>query len=396
MDIRRLSLWEGRYATYMSNETFSALIEDQGNVVLEMSCRNINGARTSALCLPYFRGTGSGVLSDENGQWWRMSQGLYQAGGAYFNFPSNNDDIINTSNTYWTLKRYGTEDEFGGVWKYSEMKSREKDNHYKVGRVDLILSDMDALYTAISITNLSSDETLSGSVKWVSMLSSPFIASGAFINTNSHLFSVYPLTHRESGVNRFIPSVVFDSLKNAPLLKGGTGDASIVPSPTGTYDFIMGRNKEDEMGWISVINPSDQMAFFVLTPKKEAENEYTFPFSTIGENWCGRMDSPWALFDGATPQVMALSVGFASGERGNHNFTLLPGETKVMYTANIYTLLESSRIASAGFYDNEVKSDSLCLKRTRSLNIIKADTSFRAIRKLSKKIFLKSSSTTDD
>ena len=27
MDIRRLALWEGRYATYMSNDIFSALIE---------------------------------------------------------------------------------------------------------------------------------------------------------------------------------------------------------------------------------------------------------------------------------------------------------------------------------------------------------------------------------
>ena len=31
MDIRRLSLWEDRYATYMSNDVFSAGIEDQGD-----------------------------------------------------------------------------------------------------------------------------------------------------------------------------------------------------------------------------------------------------------------------------------------------------------------------------------------------------------------------------
>ncbi len=396
MDIRRLSLWEGRYATYMSNETFSALIEDQGSVVLEMSVRNINGARTSCLSLPYFRGTGSGVMSDENGQWWRMNQGLYQAGGAYFNFPSNSDEIINTSNTYWMLKRYGTEDEFGGVWKYSEMKSRTPGNHYKVGRVDLILPNEDVLYTALSITNLSEDEALKGTAKWVSMLSSPIVEKGAFINTNSHSFSVYPLTYRESGVNRFIPHVTFQDLKNAPLLKGGTGDASTVPSPTGTYDFIMGHTNENEVSWLSVINPSDQMAFFVVSPKREAENEYVFPFSTIGENWLGRMDSPWALFDGATPQIRSLSLGFASGERESNSFSLLPGETKVMYIANIYTLIDSLRIASLGFYDNEIKNEGFFLKRTRTLNTVKCDTAFKAIRKLSKKIFLKSSSTIDN
>ena len=394
MDIRRLSLWEGRYATFMSNETFQALIEDQGEVMLELSVRNAGGARTSSLCLPYFRGTGSGVMSDENGQWWRMSQGLYQAGGAYFNFPSGNDDLINTSNTYWTLRRYGTEDEFGGVWKYSEMKSRQEGNRYKAGRVDLILPEMDVIYTAISITN-TGDSDLSGNAKWVSMLSSPLIEKGAFITTNSRSFCVYPLTYRESGVNRFVPNVVFEDLRYAPLLRGGTADAATVPSPTGTYDYIMGNTDSDTVSWLSVINPGDQMCYFVFQPKKESENEFQFPHSTIGENWYGRMDSPWALFDGATPQTRSLSLGFAAGERGSSNFILRPGETKVMYIANAYTTIDNPRIAAMGFYQNDIRSDGFYLRRTRTLSVIKADTSFRAIRKLSKRIFLKSSTTED-
>ena len=63
MDIRRLALWEGRYATYMSNDIFSSLIEDQGEVLLELTSRTLSGARINALSLPYFRGTGSGVMS---------------------------------------------------------------------------------------------------------------------------------------------------------------------------------------------------------------------------------------------------------------------------------------------------------------------------------------------
>ncbi len=395
MDIRRLSLWEGRYATYMSNETFAALIEDQGEVILELSVRNPAGARISPLSLPYFRGTGSGVMSDENGQWWRMNQGLYQAGGAYFNFPSGSDDIINTSNTYWTLRRYGTEDEFGGVWKYSEMKSRTPGNRYKAGRVDLILPEQDGVYTAISITNLG-DAELGGNAKWVSMLSDPLVEKGSYINTNSHAFSVYPLTYRESGVNRFVPNVVFEDLRSAPLLRGGTADASVVPPPTGTYDYIMGEAGGDSVSWVSVVNPSDQMIYLVFTPGTGNESEYIMPHSTIGENWYGRMDSPWALFDGATPQIRSLSLGFAAGERGSENFVLAPGETKVMYFGNIYTMIESQRIAGFGFFSNEVTKDGFLLRRTRHENLIKADTSFRAIRKLSRKIFLKSSSTVDD
>ena len=52
MDIRRLSLWEGRNATYMSNDSFSVVIEDQGEVCLELSARMENGARISPLSLP--------------------------------------------------------------------------------------------------------------------------------------------------------------------------------------------------------------------------------------------------------------------------------------------------------------------------------------------------------
>ncbi len=394
MDIRRLSLWEGRYATYMSNETFSALIEDQGEVLLEMSVRNAYGGRISPLSLPYFRGTGSGVMSDENGQWWRMNQGLYQAGGAYFNFPASGDDVISTSNTYWNLKRYGTEDEFGGVWKYSEMKSRQPGMRYKVARVDLVLPEQDVLYTAVSITNLD-ENPVSGNAKWVTMLSDPVIEKGALINTNSRSFCVYPLTYRESGVNRFAPKLVFEDLRSAPLLRGGTADASVVPPPTGTYDFIMGETKEDETAWVSVLNPADQMAYFVFMPKKDADNEYFLPYCTIGENWYGRMDAPWALFDGATPQVRSLSLGFAAGERGSANTVLLPGETKLMYFANCYSRIDSPRIAQAGFMSAEATKDGFLLRRTRHECLVRIDTSFRAIRKLSKRIFLKSSSTLD-
>ena len=74
MDIRRLSLWEGRYATYMSNDIFSALIEDQGEVLLELTSRTLSGARINAMALPYFRGTGAGVISDENSEWWQSSE----------------------------------------------------------------------------------------------------------------------------------------------------------------------------------------------------------------------------------------------------------------------------------------------------------------------------------
>ena len=388
MDIRRLSLWEGRDATYMSNGSFFVVTEDQGEITLEISVRNGSGARVSPLCLPYFRGTGSGVMSDDNGQWWRMRQGLYQAGGMYLSFPSGSDDIITTSNTYWSVRRYGTEDEFGGVWKYSEMKSREVDNKYKVGKVDLVLPGHDVLYTSYSITNTGST-ILEGNPQWTAVLSSPLVERGTYINTNARKFSVFPLANRESGVNRFVPSTVFYDLRKAPLLKGGYADASVVPSPTGTYDYIMGELSDDSVDWISATNPSDQMVFMIFMQKKQNNDEFSMPFCTIGENWYGRMDAPWALFDGATPQIRSLSLGFSYGERGSRNFSLLPGETKTCYMGSLYSYVDNQRLASLGFLSNETKPEGFMLKRTKSVFVLEADTAFKALHKISKRLFFR-------
>ncbi len=393
MDIRRLALWEGRYATYMSNDTFSAVIEDQGEVAVELSAKLSNGARISPLSLPYFRGTGSGVFSDENRLWWDSRQGLYQAGGAYFSFPENNEDIVTSTNTYWMLRRYGTEDDFHGVWKYSEMKSREEGNKYHLGRVDLMLPGHNMLYTAIKITN-TGEEELHANPTWNTMLSSPLIESGAMINTDARFFSVYPLKRRESGKNRFSSGAVFDELKKAPLAGGGIADASIVPNiPTGTYDFIIGKvPTEDSAKWITVINPRSQLVFITFIPKAINDEEYEFPNVGIGENYYGRMDSPWALFNGSTPIVQSLTVGFNSGPKGTKNLVIPPNKSRIILVANGFYNYENPRIG-IGFYSNEISLGGFNLKRTKSAAFLPADTGFKALRRISKRIFFLGSGT---
>ena len=395
MDIRRLSLWEGRNATYMSNGSFFVVTEDQGEITLEMSVRNSQGARVSSLCLPYFRGTGSGVMSDENGQWWRMRQGLYQAGGMYLSFPSGSDDAVTTTNTYWTVKRYGTEDEFGGVWKYSEMKSRQEGNRYKVGKVDLVLPGHNVLYTAYSITNIG-DAPLRGNPQWTAVLSSPLVEKGTYINSNAVRYSVFPLAVRESGVNRFVPGTVFSDLRKAPLLKGGTADASVVPVPTGTYDYILGQTGSESIDWISATNPNDQMTFMVFMQKSQGEDDFSLPLCSIGENWYGRMDAPWALFDGATPQTRSLSLGFCAGERGSENFVLQSGETRTCYMGSLYSFVDNQRLASMGFFSNEIRPEGFILKRTKSTFHLEADLTFKALRKVSRRLFFRASGAGDE
>ena len=199
-------------------------------------------------------------------------------------------------------------------------------------------------------------------------MSSPLVEKGTYIITNARKFNVFPVAFRESGVNRFIPNMVFSDLRKAPLLKGGIADASVVPSPTGTYDYIMGWLSEEPVSWLSATNPSDQMSFMIFTQKEQSVDEFSMPFCTIGQNWYGRMDAPWALFDGATPQVKSLSLGYSYGESGSMNFSLNPGETKTY---------------------SETKPEGFMFKRTKSMFLCEADTAFKALRKVSKRLFFR-------
>ena len=387
MDVRRIALWEGRYATYMSNDIFSTIIEDQGDIALELTSRALSGARINALSLPYFRGTGAGVMSDENGEWWQGRQSLYQSGGAYFTFPSNSDDIITSCNTYWLVRRYGTEEKHGGVWRASEMKSREEGSRYHMKRVDMLLPGHPVLYTAIYIEN-TGENAIEGFASWHSMLSYPAIETSSMICSNARYYTAYAMARRESGISRFKPGVVFEELRHAPLLRGGSADAGFIPPPTGTYDYLIGKaNAKDKVSWIAVNNPRSQLLYFLLTPHAaESDDDYIFPNVDLTENYLGRMDAPWALFDGACPEVMALTCGFNSGPKGSRNFVLAPGEHKIIYVANAFQCYDNPRLG-LGFYSAEFTEDGVVFKRTKSWAMIPVDYRFKAIREQSARIF---------
>ena len=386
MDIRRLALWEGRYATYMSNDIFSALIEDQGEVLLELTSRTLSGARINAMALPYFRGTGAGVISDDNGEWWQNNEALYQAGGGYFTFPSSSGEHISSINTYWTLRRYGTEEEHGGVWRLSEMKSREEGNRYRLGKIDMILPGHPVLYTAIRITNTGS-ETLMGSSSWHSMIGAPLLETGSLIASNAKYWTAYALSRRESGVNRFLPGMVFDDLKHAPLVRGGTADAGFVPPPTGTYDYMIGKIPEKSaIGWAAVNNPRCQLLYFMFTPHEGDDGTLLLPNVDIAENYLGRMDAPWALFDGATPEIRAVTLGFNTGPKGTMNISLEPGESRMLFIGNGFISYDNPRMG-LGFFSVEPSDSGFVFKRTKSWALMPADHRFSAIKQLAEKLF---------
>ena len=386
MDIRRLSLWEGRYATYMSNDIFSSLIEDQGEVLLELTSRTLSGARINALSLPYFRGTGAGVISDDNSEWWQGSEALYQAGGGYFTFPSSSGEHISSVNTYWTLRRYGTEEDHGGVWRLSEMKSREEGNRYRLEKIDMLLPGHPVLYTAIRITN-TGQETLMGSASWHSMIAAPLLETGSLISSNAKYWTAYALSRRESGVNRFLPGMLFDELKHAPLVRGGNADAGYVPPPTGTYDYFIGKVPDKvPLAWAAVNNPKCQLLYFMFTPHSAEDGVFAFPNVDITQNYLGRMDAPWALFDGATPEIRAVTLGFNTGPKGTRNLSLEPCESRMILIGNGFMSYDNPRLG-LGFYSTELTDQGVVFKRTKSWTMLPADHQFKAIKGLAAKVF---------
>lgn len=371
----------------MSNDNFSVVVEDQGDIVLELTGRALSGARINAFSLPYFRGTGAGVHSDENSAWWQNSEAMYQAGGGYFTFPDTTGNGVNSVDTSWILRRYGTEQNTNSVWRMSEMKGREPGKRFKLTKIDMILPRQPVLYTAIKMEN-TGDQDIAATCSWHSMLGYPAVSTGTIINSNARFWTSYEMSARESGRSRFAPGSVFEDLKHAPLLKGGTADAGLIPPPSGTYDYFIGKLPgRDGNAWVSVNNPHNQLMYFMMTPHKPlSEDEFIFPNVDITQNWYGRMDAPWALFDGATPEVYALTVGFNTGPKGTKNLMLGKGESKVLYLANGFMAYDNPRIG-LGVYSTECTGHGVVFKRTKSTAVMPMDTSFRAIRALSKRLF---------
>ena len=393
MDIRRMSLWESRNATFMSNNLIRAVVEDQGEVAVELSARAVQGGFVNALNLPYFRGRGLGVESDPNADWWKSKMSFYQAGGIYLTFPSRNENDILVSNTAWMVRRYGSDGQSGALWRLSQMKSRQEHNRYRATKVDMILPGQSVLYSLVRITN-SDEEVLSYNAEIHAMLTPPFLESGCFVNTSPASFTAFPPNFREVAFNRLKSGVMFSDLRHAPSIRGGSVDASYIPGPTGSYDYLVGQvNDNEELGWISVINPRLQMVFLSLFPAAAGSLDSTVMKSQVFDlsfNLLGRMDSPWALYEGGTSQVFSLTAGHGiidhhGSLKAPSSAQLLPGQTIDLVYAHAFLSYDNPRISN-GFFTMEKEDRALVLKRTKSYCLIPCDYKFTTIRELADRL----------
>ncbi len=406
MDIRRLRLWESRNATVMTNDLIRVLLEDQGGMVLELSSVVPQGERLNAHLIPYFRGTGTSVFSDENSEYWKNSPYLYQKAGSYFSFPNfgpsyeDQEECGFTASSYWMVERYGTDPEFGGVWLMSMVRNRKA--KWRVRKIDLLLPNQPVLYTALFITN-SGTEDLVGNAVWNNELGSPFLESGCVINASAQNWTTASDDQLPGCISRLQGNTQFDDLRKAPLKGGGTVDITEVPPLIGKTDFITGPvPRLSNLGWSSVINPRQQMVYCTFFPGPAAlqEQEIGINFNNFLFDYGGRTETPWSLYAGGMSQHYSLNCGSGTnrlyaGMQGlvsgdvllgaDTTVTIKSGETKELTYATAFAPYDNTRIGG-NFYTVEQVVEGLLLKRTKSYAFIPADSTFHCLRTLAQRL----------
>lgn len=408
MDIRRIKVWESRNATIMTNDIIRVVIEDQGGMTLELSAATAQGGMVNAHLLPYYRGTGTSVYSDENGPFWQNSPYLYQRAGSHFSFPHFGPEFMDennqseehggyTASSYWMVERYGTDPEYGGVWLLSTI--RDKKRGWAAKKIDMLLPSHPVHYSAIFITNHAIQPLVANAV-WNNEVGPPFLEPGCVLNASAESWITAPQTMLSSVQGRLAENTQFNDLKKAPLKSGGTVDISEVPCPTGKTDFITGRIKEKvELGYSSIINPRMQMIYFTFFQGPQNREEHSIPmnFNSYALDFGGRTESPWALYNGGMSQQ--YSVNCASGIHNifhglqdtsqlletDTTFTIEPGQTRHLYYGTAFAPYENARIGG-NFFSAEQQELGIILKRTKSTAIIEADSTFAALKGLSKRV----------
>lgn len=410
MDIRRLRLWESRNATVLNNDLIRVVVEDQGGMVLELSSDIPAGGRMNAHLLPYYRGSGTSVFSDENGPYWQNSPFLYQKGGSYLSFPNYGpgytdgeqvqEDNGYTPSSYWMVERYGTDPEFGGIWLMSLVRNRKA--KWQVRKIDMILPNQPVHYTACVITN-KGETDLVAHAAWNNELGSPFLESGCVLNASAQKWRTGEEQPGVGLISRLAPNTTFDDWKKAPLKGGGTVDLSEVPPVIGKSDFISGViPKTAALGWSSVINPRQQMVYlnFFPGPSAVTEDEVPLNFNNFLFDYGGRAETPWALYPGGMSQQYSLTCGSGTnklyaglgqtlpGEEvmgSASTLVIKAGETKTLYYASAFCPYDNNRIGG-NFNTVEQVVEGLVLKRTKSWAFIAADSTFHCLKTLTKRL----------
>jgi len=315
-----------REATVLEHDGLRVLIDDQGGMIPELSAIQGTGGDISegsspwlnAHWLPWFRsGSGKPFNEAEDGAFYKASL-LYHAAG---NFPCTPNfggghtvDGINmpahgwTANLPWKFRESGNSE--GTGWALSTMESPEKAMPLSFRKIDALVPGQNVHYTSVAIKN-SGTADMEVTFGWHNTLGAPFLAKGARLSACADAWLTAPKGGEFDTTTRFVLETEFPNLREAPIIKGGKADISVVPGPIGFTDFAVGRVPvKAPLGWSSLVNPYLKMAYicFFTGGGAAADNDIILRFNDLWMQYGGRFYTPWASYDGGTDFTYCLGT----------------------------------------------------------------------------------------
>ena len=324
--VTRLTESGNRKATVLENDTLRVIIDDMGGMIPELSAaRKTEGdtssgsvPRLNAHWLPWFRSnSGKAFNEKDHGAFWKANL-LYNLAGNFPCLPSfgggHKVDGINmpphgwTANLSWNFISSGDEEET--VWALSTLESPERSMPLKFSKIDALIPGHNVHYSSITVKNNGAPD-LEINAAWHNTVGAPFLAEGARLSACAEAWITAPEGSEFDDTSRFIPGTEFSSLREAPLLKGGTADISIIPGPLGYTDFATGRvPSRASLGWSSLVNPSLKVAYicFFTGPNAAGEDDIILRFNDLWMQYGGRRFTPWAPYNGGTDLTYCLGT----------------------------------------------------------------------------------------
>jgi hypothetical protein len=340
-----------RAATVLEHSSIRVMIDDIGGMVPELS-GNKDGQWLNSHWVPWFRSNSGKPYNDaEHGSFWKANL-LYQLAGNFScipNFgPGHIIDGISmpahgwTANQVWHYINSDTDDTSGALWALSVLESPEKAMPLSFSKIDAIIPGQAVHYTSIRVSNRGFTD-LEICAGWHNTIGLPFLSPGCRISgAGKKWMTPLPGTEFDT-TTRLALGAEFNSLSQAPVLKGGKTDLSIVPAENGFTDMVVGAiPKTEKTGWFSLVNPYYKMAYlsFFTGPADSGEDDIILYFNDLWMQYGGRPFTPWSAYEGSPDITRCLGLensvsAFANGlEYSRNQKTLMGNPTTVTIPAS--------------------------------------------------------------
>lgn len=307
-----------RKATLLSHDSLRVMIDDIGGIVPELSGYR-DGSWYNAHWQPWFR-SHSGDPFDETRHkaFWRGDVMRHMAG----NFPCiptfGPGPVIDgvsipphgwTSHLEWRYITSGVEAD-GTAWALSRLESPGGAMPLSFSKIDALIPGQPVHYSSLRVKN-KSPETIEICAAWHNTVGLPFLYPGCRISGAGKTWMTPPAGGEFDKTSRLVLGAEFGSLAEAPLLKGGKADISLIPVSNGFTDFASGAIPKDaRTGWLSLSNPYLKMLYlsFFPGPAQAEEDDIILYFNELWMQYGGRPFTPWAPYDGGPDMTRCLGL----------------------------------------------------------------------------------------